>query len=179
MSRDLQFLTEDFQIDVDELLSICDELGVVMRPFFTLRTPWAQARLWRQSRTYLNILRTEEYLRDQNADYLADILIKVGAQNGPHVTNSIPGNSWHQYGAAVDCFWVVDENSNWSYTELVNGVNGYHVYSKTAIELGLRSGSSWGDWPHIQKPKESAPNKTMSWEDINRLMSDKFGLNEL
>ena len=42
----------------------------------------------------------------QKANFLASVLDGVGPQHGPHVTNALPGLSWHQWGEAVDCFWT-------------------------------------------------------------------------
>jgi hypothetical protein len=178
MSRDLTLLTEEFQIDVGKLMRECTIIGVTMTPYFTLRTVWEQARLWRQSRPFSKIELTVATLRQEGGEYLAGIIEEVGSCNGPHVTNAIPGNSWHQFGQAVDCFWNVRGDAEWSATVKIDEINGYHVYAESAVELGLRPGSTWGDWPHVQKPKESAPNKLMSWENINEIMSDQFGNDE-
>jgi hypothetical protein len=178
MSRDITKLTEEFQADLGNLLKMCSERGVEMRPYYTERTPWEQARLWRQSRPTSKIELVSATLRTEGAKYLSKVLEEVGPCNGPHVTNSCPGNSWHQFGLAVDCFWNVQGDSEWSPTVLIKEKNGYQVYSDAALELNLRPGSSWGDWPHVQKPKESAPQKVMTWENINDLMFDKFGNDE-
>ena len=50
-SRDLNDLTVAFREQVEKLLDQCKEQEIQMRPFFTLRDPFEQARLWRQSRT--------------------------------------------------------------------------------------------------------------------------------
>src|SRR6185369_14731386 len=92
-------------------------------------------------------------LRDQGAPFLAHCLESVGPQSGDPVTNAIPGLSWHQWGEAMDCVWIVDGAAEWSTTRKVNGVNGYRAYANEAVRLGLTAGGffrSLKDWPHVQ-----------------------------
>ena len=103
--KDLIYLQPKLQEQVRELLDACIARGVEMRPYCTVRDPLDQAKLWRQSRTTTTIATQIKKLRDEKAYYLADCLTNVGPQDGRHVTNAIPGLSWHQWGLAVDCFW--------------------------------------------------------------------------
>lgn len=54
MSRDLNDLIPEFKDKVVQLLQNCDQSGYKMRQFYTLRTPFEQAILWRQSRSSLS-----------------------------------------------------------------------------------------------------------------------------
>lgn len=99
-------------------------------------------------------------------------------QHGDHVTDAAPGLSWHQWGEALDCFWVVDGKAEWSTTKKVNGVNGFRVYAETAKGLGLDAGGFWGklkDWPHIQLRAAGSPLAVMSLADVDREMRSRFG----
>lgn len=159
MSRDLSLLEPEFRGDVEGVLGECEGLGVTMRPFFTLRDPFEQARLWRQSRPIMQIMAKVAELEAAGAEFLAHVLVVVGPQFGRHVTNAIPGLSWHQWGEAVDCFWLVDGEAEWSTRKkrpIADGreVNGYRLYGELAVEAGLTSGGFWTslkDWPHLQK----------------------------
>lgn len=182
MSRDINLLEPDFRTDALAVLEACRNLGVEMRPFFTLREPEEQARLWRQSRPYSEIEAKVNELRDQGADYLAEVILSVGAQNGRHVTNAIPGLSWHQWGEALDCFWLLDNQAEWSTRKKVSiadgrEINGYRLYGEEARNRGLLSGGFWTnlkDWPHIQKRSRSVLSN-YSILEVDAEMNNKYG----
>ena len=180
MSRDLDALEPDFKLKVEELLSACDEYGYPMRQFFTLRSPFEQGKLWRQSRSTKQIQVKLSELNSKGASFLAHCIESVGPQNGRHVTNAIPGLSWHQWGEAVDSFWLVEGNAEWSTKKKIDGVNGYANYANIANSMELDAGGLWRsfkDWPHVQLRGESNPRKVYSLEDINSEMESKFGNN--
>lgn len=177
MSRDLEDLIPEFRISVEELLARCDTSGYPMRPFYTLRTPFEQGILWRQSRSRQQIDHKLGELRNKGAEFLAYCIESVGPQNGRHVTNAIPGFSWHQWGEAIDCFWLLDEGAEWSTRRKVNGINGYVNYGTIARTLGLTAGGFWSsfrDWPHVQLRKESNPGRIYSLLEIDKAMVDRF-----
>lgn len=178
MSRDLNDLIPAFKSKVEQLLSDCASSGYPMRHFFTLRTPFEQGKLWRQSRSKQQVEQKIHELRNSGADFLAHCIESVGPQNGQRVTDAIPGFSWHQWGEAVDCFWLVNGDAEWSTKRKINGVNGYANYAAIARALGLTSGGFWSsikDWPHVQLRKESNPGKIFELQKINQEMADRFG----
>ena len=178
MSRDLDDLVTEFRAQVEELLNVCDQSGYTMRQFFTLRIPFEQGILWRQSRSTQEVRQKIEELQDKGADFLAHCIDSVGPRNGRHVTNAIPGLSWHQWGEAVDCYWLLDDKSEWSTRKKVNGANGYVNYAEKARSLGLTAGGHWSsfrDWPHVQMRKESNPGRLFSLQEINQQMANRFG----
>jgi hypothetical protein len=177
MSRDINELVPEFKKPVEELLSECSASGLPMRPFFTLRTPFEQGILWRQSRSGQQVDDKLDELRSKGAEFLAYCIESVGPQNGRHVTNAIPGLSWHQWGEAVDCFWLLDGKAEWSTRKKLNGINGYVNYGSTARSKGLTSGGFWSsfrDWPHVQLRKESSPGRIYKLQEIDRIMADRF-----
>ena len=178
MSRDLNTLVPEFKSKVEELLNICDQSGYTMRQFFTLRTPFEQGILWRQSRSTQEVQQKIAELKDNGADFLAHCIDSVGPQNGRHVTNAIPGFSWHQWGEAVDCFWLFDGKAEWSTRKKFNRINGYVNYAEKAKSLGLTAGGFWSsfkDWPHVQMRKKSNPRRVVSLQEINQEMENRFG----
>jgi peptidoglycan L-alanyl-D-glutamate endopeptidase CwlK len=178
MAANINELVLDFRRKVERLLEKCAQRGIEMRPYFTLRTPFEQAKLWRQSRSKEEIQKQIEEFKSAGADFLAVCLESVGPQHGDHVTDSLPGFSWHQWGEAVDCFWVVDGTAEWSSTKKVGGVNGYRVYVEEAVKLGLDAGGLWRklkDWPHIQFRSAGNAGKIFSLEQINDEMKKRFG----
>jgi hypothetical protein len=117
-------------------------------------------------------------LRSLDADFLAFCLESVGPQpSGPNVTGSIPGLSWHQWGEAMDCFWLVNGDDEWSVDLKINGLNGFRVYAAEARQMGLTAGGLWQnfkDWPHVQLKSAGSPTDVMSLADINRIMKERF-----
>ncbi|KKM24959.1 hypothetical protein LCGC14_1599810 [marine sediment metagenome] len=190
MSRDLDTLVPEFRGKVDLVLASCEEQGITMRPFFTERTPWAQARIYRSTRGTGEIVRTANRMRASGAPYLAGILEGVGPQYSPpssrgHLTNAAPGLSWHQWGMAVDCFWLLDGAAIWSIKHTIIrddlSINGYFIYGDEAVSNALLSaGMAWGwDWPHIQLTPDGSPHDVYAWRDLDSQMRNKFGTTEV
>lgn len=178
MAADLQPLVAEFRAKVEDLVANCRQHGGEMRPYCALRTPFEQAKLWRQSRALEEIRDKIASLKAAGADFLAHCIESVGPQNGGHVTNAPPGLSWHQWGEAVDCMWIVGGQAEWSTTKKVNGVNGYRLYAEEARKLGLSAGGLWTsfkDWPHVQLRAAGSPEKIMPLKDIDAEMRRRFG----
>lgn len=175
MSRDIEDLVPAFRGSVRQVLEACKAQGVIIVPTFTVRSPIEQAILYRQSRTMDVISKKIQFLHDQKADYLADVLRDVGPRNGNWATNALPGASWHQFGEGFDGAWKVGDTIEWSTTKLINGENGYRLYAQKAEEFGLTSlGPSIGDWAHIQLRKEDVTD-IYTWKEINDRMKERFG----
>src|SRR5262249_45996924 len=136
----LDKLDPQFKALVEQLLANCAAQGVIMDPREGVRTPRDQAILWRQSHTPEEAHHEIQQLRNQGANFLAQCLESVNPHQGARVTNAIPGLSWHQWGEAVDCVWMVHGNEELSHTRLVGGTNGYRVYADEAKKLALTPG---------------------------------------
>jgi len=148
-----------------------------MKPCDTLRDPYTQARLWRQSRSKAVIQKKIKELKEKGAPFLAHCIESVGPQSGPHVTNAIPGLSWHQWGEAVDCYWSAKGKVVWDQNLKIAGVNGYQAYAEEAKKLGLNSGYYWSklkDVPHVQFRTFSNSLIIYSIEYINKYISLSF-----
>jgi hypothetical protein len=178
MAANLDLLVAEFKAKVQQLIARCEGRGVTMRPYDGLRDPFSQARLWRQSRSIEEIKAKIAALESESAPFLADCLRRVGPQNGDPVTNTAPGISWHQWGEALDCFWLVDGAAEWSLRRMVDGQNGYHVYADEAEKLGLTPGGHWPrfkDWPHVQLRDADNAESVMSFAQIDAAMKARFG----
>ena len=183
MSRDIALLDPAFQAKAKLAEEACAARGVIMRCFYTERSVYDQAKLWRQSRSSEHIAEAIDKLQRLGAPFLADVLLSVGPCTGPEVTGALPGESWHQFGLAKDSFWLYKSKAIWSGTATkdINGslVNGYRVYWEEAHALGLTTityaGGRKKDWPHIQGREESSPLKLMSWRDVDSTMQKRFG----
>ena len=178
MAAVLATLVPAFRGMVETLLEACAAEGIEMRPSAGLRDPFEQARLWRQSRSIEQINRRVAEFRAAGAHFLAHCLTSVGPQHGDPVTNAPPGFSWHQWGEALDCFWLVDGRAEWSVDRKVRGLNGYRVYSQQARVMGLTSGGAWvsiKDWPHVQLRAAASPDRALTVVEIDRAMEAAFG----
>jgi peptidoglycan L-alanyl-D-glutamate endopeptidase CwlK len=180
MPVDYEDFHPEFSVEVDNLLAACSAAGIEMVPTYAVRTPWEQARIWRQSRSRQQVQEMVASLRNRGADWLAECLESVGPQkDGPKATGSIPGYSWHNWGEAIDCVWVVDKKQEWSTTRLVNGVNGYKLYADIAEKMGLTHGLRRGhenewDWVHVQLRPISV-EKAYTVEAVEREMMVRYG----
>lgn len=181
---DMQFLTsrkfnyeeldKDFAKKVRQVIDNCYESGVIMVPYIGLRDPWEQAKIWRKTRNTDEITNMIKDLRGKGASFIASVIDSVGAQHGEigkHLTNAIPGFSWHQWGEAIDSYWEVNGNAEW------NSLDGYKVYAKYANQLDLKPGGYWRmqDWPHIQHKPYDSPSDIFSLRFINNEMLKRFG----
>lgn len=178
MAADLQKLEPGLRSGVLRVLQRCRARGCEMRPNNGLRDPFDQARLWRQSRSGEEIRQKILDLKSDGAEFLAHCLDSVGPQHGAKVTDTPPGFSWHQWGEALDCFWLVDDKAEWSTRRFVDGVNGYQVYAEEAERAGLTAGGHWArfkDWPHVQLRKASNVGTVMTLLEIDAAMRARFG----
>jgi peptidoglycan L-alanyl-D-glutamate endopeptidase CwlK len=178
MAANLDLLVPEFRDKVLELLAGCKARGYEMRPCVSLRDPYEQARLWRQSRSTEEINKKIQEIEGAGATFLAQCLRSVGPQHGDPVTNALPGLSWHQWGEAADCFWLVDGKAEWSTKKIVAGQNGYEVYANGAEAIGLTAGGHWKklkDWLHVQLRSADSPLAEMSLREIDTAMKQRFG----
>lgn len=175
MSRSLDDLDKDFRTQIESVYTECAVERVLMRPFYTLRPPVEQGGLWRQSRSIEEIREKLDELEAQKCYYLAECIERAGPQSGPEVTKAIPGLSWHQWGEALDSFWLNNNKADWRKPE--DGGYGYAVYANVARRFGLTAGGHWQkfkDWPHIQKRKEEVLD-LYTLKQVNDIMKERFG----
>lgn len=146
-------------IKCHNLLELCSSNGLNMVPYSGLRTLEYQAKLWRQHRSIQEINEKISYLKEQNCDYLASILDKVGPQPGvvnEHlvVTHAIPGYSWHNWGCAVDFFVREDDRSAcWNSNDA-----RYDQFGEFVKQSGLKWGGDFNDKGHVQVDQKEIPD---------------------
>lgn len=178
MPISLDGLDPDFSASLEACIAHCAARSVVMVPYFGIRTPVQQGALWRQSRSGQEITAKTAELRAKGAPYLADAIEAAGPQHGPHVTNAVPGYSWHQWGEAMDCYWLNNGKAEWS-TDVGGASNGYRIYADQATKDGLTAGGYWQsikDWPHVQKRKAASPVASgLTATQINAAMKARYG----
>ena len=172
--RDLSVLDSEFEQKVEEVISKCFNDGFDLRPFYTRRDPWTQAKLWRQSRSTAQINKAIKMLKDMGVTWIATVLESVGPQFGRWATNALPGQSWHQFDEGVDCFVLNKQrNACWSSRH-----PGYICYAQHAKEVGLFAGFFWEhpDAVHLQKREYKVLNY-FTWHEIEERLINTFGDN--
>lgn len=177
MPADLSTLTTDFRADVTELLGRLAQEGHQLVPFYALRDPWQQARLWRQSRSRARIVREVARLREHGAEWLAtEVLWAVGPTVGRWATNALPGQSWHQWGEAVDCYVLADVDRDGDVDDACWDADhpGYIRYAQIAEDMGLTAGRSFRDSVHVQRTAGKVLHH-FDWPAIDRQMRERFG----
>jgi peptidoglycan L-alanyl-D-glutamate endopeptidase CwlK len=161
MSASLDDLKQDFRTKVDTALGQLAAEGLVFRPYFTLRDPVVQAKLWRQSRSAAVVAQQIQQLRDQGCDFIVACFAKAGPASGPWATNALPGQSWHQYGEAVDCF-LQDATGHplWESPK-------YGRFGQVGDANGMWWGGHFGDNDHWQNRRQEPPAVFGSLKQIN------------
>lgn len=101
---------------VREMAKILEEEGITFRVVQGLRTNDEQQKLYDQGRSL----------------------------PGRIVTNAKAGQSWHNFGLAVDVVPMNGKTPNW------NDVASFERIIAVAESLGMKSGKSWRDQPHLQ-----------------------------
>lgn len=174
MSRSLDTLRPEFRCPLERAIEQTELRGVHMVPYETQRDVWRQAKLWRKGRSGATIRGKIQWLRDNGADYLADVIDGVGPQRGDWKTNAIPGLSWHQWGLAADLYWdsngpEVKGGAEWS------DLSGYETFAEVAKGIGLTSGFFWRsrDAVHVQLPSTHKPDMTIA--EISAAMQERYG----
>jgi hypothetical protein len=167
MSADLSDLKPDFRAKVNAALAALAGEGLIFRPYFTLRDPVTQARLWRQSRSGDTVQQQIQDLRAQGCDFIVACFNKAGPADGPWATNALPGQSWHQYGEAVDCYLVdAGGQPNWESPK-------YARFGQVGDANGMWWGGHFGDNDHWQNRRIEPPAVYGSLKQINdRLEQD-------
>jgi len=171
MSRDLDKLTPRMQIVAHEIKRLLrTTFNTEIAIYCTLRTCEEQAIYYRKSRTRAQINAKMQSLTDRGFPELAAIIEEVGPQGeagdlGKHVTHAGPGESFHQYGEALDAVPVVNGATVWDAPHL------WEQYGTCAKLLGVTWGGDWGwDQPHIQmRPQKNPLNVLKPAEILPRL----------
>lgn len=134
----------------------------------TLRDLESQAALYRMNRTRGEIEAKIARMRGAGFGFLADIIVRVGPQKGTPggrvVTNAGPGESWHNYGEAMDCYPLVHGKLA---TEKHNDL--WLIYGEAVESAGLQWAGRWTKFrelPHAQNAEGSNPLRVLRLDEI-------------
>jgi hypothetical protein len=78
---------------------------------------------------------------------------RAGPSDGPWATNALPGQSWHQYGEAVDCF-LVDAQGH-----AVWESRNYARFGAVGDAGGIWWGGHFGDKRPLAEPPHRAAGR--------------------
>lgn len=137
-------------------------------PYSCVRSVIDQAKLWRQRQSAFTISRHIKMLQEAGAHYIADCIAAVGPQYGTTYAAS-PGNSWHQYGEAVD-FYILKPNgtADWTWQSYKNIHNNFVEKNSGLYGVGDH------DLNHLQITAAHSPRELLSWQTINTLCKRRF-----
>lgn len=171
-------LDKTFVPILKQLIYNCKKEGITMVPYEGLRSPQMQARYWVQGRSLAEVQSTVDDLKQERAFFLVKCIEAADTKDGPIITNALPGCSWHQWGEAVDCYWLLNGSKIWDTITVNNaGINGYKLYADVALKLGLDAGYYWQgivDAVHVQLKKEASPLKLYTLKEIDEIMRDFY-----
>jgi peptidoglycan L-alanyl-D-glutamate endopeptidase CwlK len=128
-----------------------------------------QARLYRQTRTINAINKKAEKFVNMGIPKLADILWSVGPQfsdRTTHLTYAGPGESWHNWGMAVDGVPVIGGKAVWDDKDPV-----WEIYRQAAEDSNLHVLNF--EMPHLQiQPARAKVLDMFTPEEINDMIGE-------
>ena len=172
--RSMEYLEWPFRTTLEHVFEARVQRNITYRPFFTRRSPWEQARFWRQSRSYADVAEGIKYLNARKQEWLADIISAVGPQYGRWATNAMPGYSWHQWGFACDVY-AFDTKAN----KVLWDAKPYYPFARLARHYGLTAGYFWKsqDAVHVQLHAHEVHEHFMS-KEMESILTTYFGETE-
>jgi peptidoglycan LD-endopeptidase CwlK len=165
-SRSLADLDPTMQPLAEKFIRRCREAGLDVLIYCTLRPAYEQAQLYRQGRSMAQIRTTADRLRDEfGRPDLCDLLIDVGPQQGPKVTQACPGQSLHNYGLAFDAVPLRAGRPVWGRNRPEDKAL-WESFGACVRKAGLEWGGDWPrfrDFPHAQMPGADWRKLIGSW----------------
>lgn len=173
-NRSIKKLIPEMEIKVRHVNEYCNEKGVNILIYCTLRSLEEQAILFRQSHEWPFILKKINKLDSKGFDFLADIIKKVGPQEQiKMITNAGPGESFHAYGEAFDAVPIIGGKPMWNYNDYKSG---WDVYKEAIKNNGLVWGGNFKkefrDFPHAQLRSHSNPLEIYPPEVIKAILTE-------
>jgi len=166
-SRALQDLLPEVATMATKHRSLCLSEGIDLLIYCTLRDAEEQGRIFCQGRTTEQIIAKRDSLRKRAYPLLAAML--GSPLVGKRITDSGPGESYHQYARAYDCVPLIGGKPDWSTT----GASAA-LWDRVG-RLGEQAGLEWaGRWKRF---RECPHFQLRSDLDIAQLMKQRYGGN--
>lgn len=168
MSRSLDKLDQNFRVLVDLWVETLKDQGIDVLIYCTHRSIKDQNIEYRKGRSLSDIKRKISSLRNRGFDYLANLLDNTRPQaSRKRVTNAAGGESWHNYGLAIDFVPLINGKPAWSVKR------NRKLWEKCILEaenIGLVCGHRWRfkDSPHIQMSEVSNPLRVYDANYLNK-----------
>ncbi len=169
-SRDLNDLIPEVKQNAERVMEVCDQVGVDILIYCTLRPLEEQAKLFRQSRSWAEIKKKILKYKDRGFGFLGDVIDSVGPCTGPHVTNAGPGESWHNYGEAWDAVPLIGGKAAWNYQ---NAKSEWDAYGECIRQVDMKWAGDWTrfrEYPHAQLRSGGNPLKEYGPDDIQTML---------
>lgn len=176
--REISLVHRGLYARVQEVDEVCDAEGVDILFYCGLRTPQRQAELYRAGRSLAAIERKAKQLEALGYEGLAALLMGTPPQPGRSgsKTCAAPGESWHQYGLAVDAAPIT-----WRGKRMVclwdtrRYAREWNIYGSAAGKAGLTWAGDWTyfrEFPHIQMTRPGARNplKTLDRDHVRNAL---------
>lgn len=178
-SRNLDALVPELSEKIAILAKSCLKSGIVLGIGCTVRGPEAQAKMWCRPRTPETVSSTRERL-SAIAPKLASLLKDEYAGLGPYGSIRLPGESWHQWGEAVDVYGTIGGIASWDGST-------QRVIANMCVSIGLFHSYEprWSWKPisrhwHVQLRREETPlilrGFVDSWKQLETAMAKRFEL---
>ena len=171
MSRSLNDLVPEMKIKAENVRNKCRLNGVDILIYYTLRSLKEQAILYRQSWMDSSVIQTKiDSLKAKGFDFLAKILVEVGPQKYTGwVTSAAPGESYHNYGMAIDAVPLKGNEPLWNYK---GNEKEWDIYGEAVESEGLTWGGRFKrtDMPHAQLTSDSNPLRSHTPEEIRKML---------
>jgi peptidoglycan L-alanyl-D-glutamate endopeptidase CwlK len=171
-SRDLNSLKPVVKKKAERVIDVCGQVDVDILIYCTLRTLEEQARLYRQSRSWVEIKNKILTYEKNGFGFLGKIIDSVGPCTGPHVTNAGPGESWHNYGEAWDAVPLIGGKAAWSYQ---NAKPEWDAYGECIRQVGMEWAGDWvnfREYPHAQLQSGGNPLKQFNPDQIKLMLQE-------
>jgi len=169
-SRKLEDLISEVQEKAEKVHEVCEQVGVDLLIYCTLRSLEEQAKLFRQSRSWAEIKKKIDKFRNRGFYFLADIIEQVGPCSGRHVTNAGPGESWHNFGEAWDAVPLIGGKPAWNY---LHAKAEWDAYGECVRQVNMYWAGDWTnfrEYPHAQLRVGSNPLKKYEPDEIRAML---------
>lgn len=163
----LELLENSFRKKIEALVEDVRSRGVVMVPYRTKLEIKDQVFLWGKSRSETEREELVEYLKENSAFKLAELVSILKPTFGSQESDIHPGLSWHLYGRAVDFVWQLPNGRfHWNPYVAVDGVHGYYLLRDRVKELELVHESSLYGFHHVQEFEETPLERYKTWKKL-------------
>lgn len=168
----INLLSPETRIRAYETYRLCDQAGVNIRLYMTIRLGSLQAAMWRKGRSTERINSQVDLLIQNGHKQPAKLIKSAGPQTSPKIiTNALPGESHHQYGRAWDGGPYDAQLCNYKW-DVEKYPEEWEIYRAACEMTGMVSGASWDDWPHaeLRFKNYSNPIRAFRYEDAWEIM---------